>query len=353
MPFPPILGKPIGVKKGTSSWGLGIWWNGTPGALLGWKPLKVVLRTRTTGEVLWEQLWPSNANRLSPSVFYPLNGVPDWVEYAELWSEGLLLVRSGPFGMVNVQLYSTQSTPSEEFIVLDEPKVPMSPAWVSVLRYSCVWARQANTAERAAELSTQQLWISGVWLAFDTLNGLQGCTRNHTDSGETFHLRVYLGEDNWRLLHGQCNDLADFLVCLFSGIGSYPLRSQRTYSLSQAYFRDDPDGAGWQFVTNTVDPAGSAPQQYGYTIAFHQFTVHDNRVWDASFAFLEGNYTRLSIGWARDTEYRRKLIRQYQEWRDGQPFGSPVPPDHPNAPWQPTPAGGFIPSVSTAPLPIR
>ena len=149
--------------------------------------MKVVLRSRTTGEVLWEQLCPSNANWLSPSAFYLLNGVPDWVEYAELWSEGMLLVRSGPFGMVNVQQYSTQSTPSEVFIVLDEPKVPMSPAWVSVLRYSCDWASTAQDEQTAARKVTNALHLWGTYNG-----GYLAFTEDSTDSGEVFYCTDYI-----------------------------------------------------------------------------------------------------------------------------------------------------------------
>lgn len=59
--------------------------------------------------------------------------------------------------------------------------------------------------------------------------GVLAYTRNliDPDTGEIFFLRAFLNDPN-RL--GQCNDFADFLVCLMTSLG-IPRSAQRTHSL--------------------------------------------------------------------------------------------------------------------------
>jgi len=58
--------------------------------------------------------------------------------------------------------YGMMFTRFTVFVVLDEPKAPMDPAWVSVLRISCQWARGETTPDGAASALTQKL-IVGKW----------------------------------------------------------------------------------------------------------------------------------------------------------------------------------------------
>ncbi len=77
VPSPPVLGLPICAKMG-STWGLGIRWKGTPGALLGWRPTKVVLESAVTGEVIWQHLWQGGGQWLSPDAVYLLPALPNY-----------------------------------------------------------------------------------------------------------------------------------------------------------------------------------------------------------------------------------------------------------------------------------
>jgi hypothetical protein len=286
VPFPPVLGQPVCAQKG-STLQLGIRWNSQHGRLLGWMPLQVVLSRAGTGEVIWQHPY-SGSNWLAPDAVYPLRALPDHVEYATLWSEGLLLVWTGSWPLpVGVMPYSTVNTPSEVFVVLDAPKAPMSPAWVNVLP------------------------------AF----------------------------------HGQCNDLADFLVCAVTSVGALPLRSQRTYRLDAAYFQNDADGGGWQLVTGVVDPAGAAPQNFALTVSYHQFAIYEDKVWDASYGFIKTDGSLVhSIGWSRDSYYKPVLVRRFVRWENHAPRQE-VRPSDPENPWNPTPDNGFLPVITAEDLP--
>lgn len=94
VPSPSVLGLPVCAKKG-STLGLAIRWNGTAGALMGWRPVKVVFESAVTGAVIWQQLWQGVGDWLPPDVMYLLPALPGYVEYARLWSEGQLLVPTG------------------------------------------------------------------------------------------------------------------------------------------------------------------------------------------------------------------------------------------------------------------
>ncbi len=346
VPSPSVLGLPVCAKKG-STLGLAIRWNGTAGALMGWRPVKVVFESAVTGAVIWQHLWQGGGDWLPPDVVYLLPALPGYVEYARLWSEGQLLVRTGfPWQPLGVLQYSTRSNPSEVFVVLDAPKAPMNPAWVSVLRYSCVWAREAVSPTRAAELLTKELWMRGTYITGAAVQQLQACTRNHTDGGEDFHLKMFLGSYGWLPLRGQCNDLADFLVCLVTSAGAYPLRSQRSYSLGTAY-SGEPNGNGWRIYTQQIDPAG-APPLTSLGVSHHQFAVYDNMIWDPSYGFVSSvSGIEIAVGWQRDSRYKQALIRYYIYFLDGQQSGSPILPGSPSEPWNPTPAAGFVPNVTT------
>jgi len=265
----------------------------------------------------------------------------------------LLLVWTGFWPLpVGVMPYSTVNTPSEVFVVLDAPKAPMSPAWVSVLRLSCSWAQQSTTALRAAELLTLKIWLHCVYLQGVPDEIAQAFTRRHSETGETFYLRSFLrGTQRIPAFHGQCNDLADFLVCAVTSVGALPLRSQRTYRLDAAYFQNDADGGGWQLVTGVVDPAGAAPQNFALTVSYHQFAIYQDKVWDASYGFIKTDGSIVhSIGWSRDSYYKPVLVRRFVRWENHAPQQE-VRPSDPENPWNPTPDNGFLPVITAEDLP--
>ena len=239
---------------------------------------------------------------------------------------------------------ATMFTRFNVFVVLDEPKAPMNPAWVSVLRISCQWARGENTPDGAANVLTQRLWENGI---YDPQR--QWYTRNETDSGETFYLKAFLDGVLGQPLTGQCNDFADFLVCLITSVGAYEAKAQRTYSLTIVYGGyDDPDGSGWRFQTYEVDPApqsGGLPNQE-FEFTYHQFTIVGSGVRDGTVKFASG----IALGWERDTTYKLALVKWFREWQN-HVIVRTIGPNDPGNPWNPTPATGFVPVVTAADLP--
>jgi hypothetical protein len=202
------------------------------------------------------------------------------------------------------------------FVVLDEPKEPMNPAWVSVLRISCQWARGESTVEVAAIALTQKLWENGHYNGgnpgythyFRDANGLP------IDDHERFYLKAFL-EDTW-FPYGQCNDFADFLVCLMISVGVPIDKARRTHQL---LITDDTN-----FQTNWITPAGQAPTKAEWT--YHQFVFTD-RVWDGCLTL--GEYGNFVVGMNFDS-YKTGLVEAILRY------------DWQSAP----PAGWFIPEVS-------
>jgi hypothetical protein len=244
--------------------------------------------------------------------------------------------------------YLTPIYSSEVFVVLDAPKAPMSPAWVNVLRKSCVWARETTTPGRAAELLTIALWQNGRYDPEHRIPNTQFYTSNEGDSGENFHLRSFL-EDAY-FPRGQCNDFADFLLCLVTSVGAYEMKAQRTYSFNAVYWGlRDSDRGGWNFRTLQIDPAGDeGPSTKTFT--YHQYATVGSQVWDGCFAFIQNYSTVLAIGWQRDTVYRSSLIDRFLEYQNHQLVRT-IGAGEPGNPWNPTPSDGFMPAVTTEPKP--
>ena len=62
---------------------------------MGWRLTKVVPERAVTGEVIWQYLRQGGGQWLSSEAVSLLPTLPNYVEYASLWSEGQLLVRTG------------------------------------------------------------------------------------------------------------------------------------------------------------------------------------------------------------------------------------------------------------------
>jgi len=228
--------------------------------------------------------------------------------------------------------------------VLDEPKVPMSPAWVSVLRYSCVWARYLRSEVTVADTLTSRLWENGIFVYSPAFAGY---TTNHSDYGEVFHLKAFMDQPS---LRGQCNDLSDFLCVLMASVG-VSARSQRTYSISEFYTGDgDDDGRGWQILTHVIDPAGSEVSVGRKLFVYHQFVTIYGGVWEPSFGFGNSNPPNLSLGWARDSEYKQALVDLFYHYESFD-LVEVLRTDAPGNPWAPMPKVGFTPDVSTNNVP--
>jgi hypothetical protein len=250
--------------------------------------------------------------------------------------------------------YGSMFTRFTVFVVLDEPKAPMNPAWVSVLRISCQWARGESTVEGAARKLTMELHRNGNYNG-----GELAYTRypSDPDTGEYFYLWAYLEDDLGRGRYwGQCNDFADFLTCLITSVGT-PRSVQRTHPLvTIRRITDLPNGnPGYLLVfeTNPLDAAPTGPSSWDgqSSWAYHQFCLDwaNNEVWDGSIAFILDSFV---FGLPREPDYRNHLVLRYifldlmtrQEVRI----------DDPSFFWQPTPSpSGFIPGVYASALPSK
>jgi hypothetical protein len=186
----------------------------------------------------------------------------------------------------------------------------MSPAWTGVLGYSSYWAMGEDTSDRANRALTDALYSRGHYNGgYET-----GYTSNESDTGETFHPKSFRGDS--RCPWGQCNDFADFLICLSTSVGASEMKSQRTNQL---------DAGGFRF--KTLKPAGWSTWLQSYSWAYHQFALLSSNVWDGCI-YLDG--FGVPKDWARDTTYQTRLVDEL--------IGS----------WSPTPSGGFVPEITTA-----
>jgi hypothetical protein len=242
--------------------------------------------------------------------------LPDWIEWCVL-KVRVIFVHQGKQGRVGVSALHW----CEIFTVLDEPKAPMDPAWVSVLRISCQWARGETTPDGAANMLTQRLWENGEYNGGYTAytryvcDGQGNCP---SDASEYFYLKKFIESG----FQGQCNDFADFLVCLINSIGAFQSLSQRTHPLGSGAFR-----------TQVIDPAGSL-QPDSVDWSYHQFCIHGNDVWDGCLAFVTGSPAGPPKKLSRDMIYYDGLVAYYI-------FGA----------WNPSPPSGFIPGVYALELP--
>ncbi len=200
--------------------------------------------------------------------------------------------------------------------VLDQPQSPMDRPRDPVLEIACRWANRESAKENAMDKLTDELYNRGTYNG-----GNPAYTSNETDSGgETFHLKSFLeGAPGRPFPWGQCNDFADFLVCLINSVGAYFTKAQRTNSLS---------GPG--FFVKPLVPAGGGPSPSFWT--YHQFALFNIYVWDGCISITGFGVPK---GWSRDTDYQSRLVDHYET----------------GGAWNPLPGGGFTPTVTTAPPP--
>ncbi len=152
------LGQPLCVKAG-SSFGCRL---GNTSGVIGWKVSYARLRSRLGDQQIhWTVNDPGVTNLIAPGATYSLPNIPSFVDYARLEMSFVILY----WGFWGPTYYLTPVYSSEEvFIVLDEPKPPMSPAWVSLLRYSCGWAFLAPDESTAARKVTTALHLWGRYI---------------------------------------------------------------------------------------------------------------------------------------------------------------------------------------------
>ncbi|MBM3494350.1 MAG: hypothetical protein FJX72_08525 [Armatimonadetes bacterium] len=202
---------------------------------------------------------------------------------------------------------------SDIYVVLEAPKTPMSPAWASLLHHSCFWAAGEYAPLGANTALTDALYAHG------TYNGgfhSSSSTRDWSADGETFHLKTFLARANCP--YGECNDFADFLLCMSASVGATEMRSQRSNAME-----------GPRFLTNSLSPAGGSSDSYWWT--YHQFAVLGSACWDGCISVSGYGVPK---GWELDSTYKPRLVHHYV-------YGT----------WNPMPVAGFLPVLTTHPCP--
>jgi hypothetical protein len=274
-----------------------------PPGMTHWYVTSAMLKSKVTNAVYWNV---NSGQWLPIGSAFTLPNIPNHIDHCDLmvtWAylyNGVLIIPQG-------------TITTESFLVLGAPKTPMNPAWVSVLRHTCVWASMETTAVGAVGKLTDELYVRGHYN-----DGSHAYTSNETNAGETFHLKSFL--EDTQFPWGQCNDFADFLCCLVTSVGAYDLKAQRTYPFDTAAFH-----------YKLLIPAGHTMPRSG-NWEYHQFTLHSSPlVWDGCISLVGNGVPK---GWTRDGDYKDRLVDFFL-------FGI----------WQPTPAAGFVPAVTTLPVP--
>ncbi|MFA0730832.1 MAG: hypothetical protein LKKZDAJK_001434 [Candidatus Fervidibacter sp.] len=135
--------------------------------------------------------------------------LPDLIEWCVLRVH-VIFVHQGKEGMVGVSAVHS----CEIFTVLDAPKPPMSPAWVSLLRYSCRWARGTSNLDDAAQAITFGVFFQRPGLAYPR------DTASHWLNGTTFMLKALLDEWNaGRWTDGNCADVSCLTMLALCSVG--------------------------------------------------------------------------------------------------------------------------------------
>ncbi len=171
------------------------------------------------------------------------------------------------------------------YALLSDPSAPMSPPWTNVLDYACQYAAGTSDATTATTALTTGLYNHGVYnggyRAFTNAVTTTNPNGDVADGFENFKIAGFTGTS----LNGQCDDFADFLVCMSNAIGALPLSAQRSATASDIH-----NGSG--FMTNPITwsatqgtpPATSAgtPVHWSY----HQWAMAaPDNVFDGSLRF--------------------------------------------------------------------
>lgn len=336
----PFLGEPLCFKMG-SRLGLQIEWEETtPGD---WYLYFSELESLAGGPQYWWEGPSYVAYGPNDTHWFP-DEAPDFIERALLKAMIILATPNEDppeTGFMSTGWYYT----SETFFVLDAPVTPMAPAWANVLRISCTWAREETTAAGAAAKLTEKLLRNGRYVPIDgwwyAIPGDGGSPPEWYIEDEAFYLRSFIeGHIDSVPLKGQCNDFADFLVCLTTSVGGYPMRAQRSYSLAKAmYLPHSPDWPRWKIYTNPVFYAPWNGESAGYEerdFNYHQFATYTGYVWDAAMHF--GGSPGIAINWLATGTYKTRLVEYFEKFfEEG---GSQIVMPGSGDPWSLHPAAG-------------
>ncbi|MCH8274632.1 MAG: hypothetical protein IH851_07570 [Armatimonadetes bacterium] len=278
------------------------------------------------------------------------HNIPDFIEWAFL--SGDLVLLNPPEGAGGSAAYE-----SDVFVVLDQPKAPMDPAWVSVLQVSCTWGRTTDVPLAATGALALEFLKQGEYEPFgDPVTGKPWYTLTASDTQETFYLKAFLDRTKTGKagpLTGMCNDFADFLVCAVTSVGAYDMKAQRPYSLTLAFRHklQNQDPPWWDFLTNFLIKAPYTPTgpQVQLTFTYHQFGIVGSLVWDPTAYYTTPAPDGFAFGMEFD-QYDWRLVEYFRRYEisDGLLTQTQVGVDDPGNPWVGSPPGGFLPILTTA-----
>jgi len=208
--------------------------------------------------------------------------LPDWIEWCVL-KVRVIFVHQGKQGRVGVSALHW----CEIFTVLDEPKAPMNPAWVSVLRISCRWARGRSIWKAAVDKLRDEVFNNCQYdgsKIFHHFEGWQDTEIGWESTEETFHLKSFLSQPE--PLRGNCNALTNFLCCLMNSVGINAV-VQRT---NRIVLENGNKVGCWTFRTKKIQPARWPAGEYFGQWGYHQIVLIEtegNRVWDGNLIFID------------------------------------------------------------------
>ncbi|MDW8030088.1 MAG: hypothetical protein RMK94_17050, partial [Armatimonadota bacterium] len=247
------------------------------GWIVRWGVGYLTLVSNVTGEVL--MFYPDSPD-LPANQPYDFGPLVEWIEYASLELAVYVEFEKG------IGFDDFHGFVDEIFIVLDKPKPPMDPAWVNVLRISCVWARGAKTWKIAADMLRNGVFNNCQYegfILFHHFEGWQDTEIGRETTEETFHLKAFLSQPEPRM--GNCNALTNFLCCLITSVGINAI-VQRT---NRVILENGNKVGRWTFRTKLIRPANWLKDGYGQW-GYHQFVlieIEGNQVWDGNFIFKD------------------------------------------------------------------
>ena len=222
-----------------------------------------------------------------------------------------------------VQVYASagQKITNNLYSLLNTPTAPMSSPWIGVLNYACQYGAGASDPIVATTALTKGLYDHGHYnggynLYTDGGKNSSGGLIGIKDGYEAFHIQNFMDAN----LNGQCDDFADFLVCMSNAVGALPLQAQRSVNVAEM-------NAGSSFTTKNITwspiqstTAIGTPVSWSY----HQWTT--SNIYDGCLR-LNGTISPLNMALSG---YFNALVAttvhspQSQDW-DPQPAFLPDP----------------------------
>jgi hypothetical protein len=246
--------------------------HGPTGYPMGYAFLVRLIRADTL-DVVWEVIRGIEPYTTDPfSIDLPV--LPDEINlyYMDIRLDGYYLINGVWTLNTSIPLLT-----NKVYGVLDQPVSPMSPAWTTMLDYSCSWARGTNNFDDAAQKICFGVFFQRNpgggfyypddtrtrWVDFEEYDG-------NPTIPPTFKLKAVL--DRWsanKLLRGNCRDVSCLTMIALCSVGMDFSTRELTGTLFQTSFPNcdsnkcprDPNTGNYvpHFHTNSICAIGSDP----------------------------------------------------------------------------------------------